>query len=187
MFGWGPNNIFEQDVPAPTPQPSVYEMSQLLADINTLTPEDHSEEYPLSSPTTEAALQTSDLDGNDDVEQEAPSHPELKDKTVEEGRFQDPCLPSPPHEPIPQAGSSEQRFDQESSQSEPDPSEECVREMERTACHLDTSYAITGQDTITQEASHLCLWNSGQRMLADWYMPRKSMCLSEAKTQIQFE
>ena len=128
-------------------------MSQFLADVNTPTPEDHSEEYPPSSPTTEAVLQTIDLDGDDDVEQEAPSHLELEDKIVEEGRLQDPCLPSPPHEPIPQEGSSEQRFNQESSQSEPDPSEECVREMERMVCHLDTSYAITGQDNITQETS----------------------------------
>ena len=62
LLGWGPNNIFEQDVPATSPQPSVYGMLQLLADVNTPTPEDHSEEYPPSSPTTEAVLQTSDLD-----------------------------------------------------------------------------------------------------------------------------
>ena len=66
-MGWGPNNIFEQDVPATSPQPSVYGMSQLLADVNTPTPEDHSEEYPPSTPTSEAVLQTSDLNEDDDV------------------------------------------------------------------------------------------------------------------------
>ena len=101
LLGWGPNNMFEQDVSVTSPQPSVYGILQHLADINTLTPEDHSEEYPPSPPTTEAALQTSDLEGDDDVEQEAPSHPELKDNIVEEGRVQDPCLPSPPREPFP--------------------------------------------------------------------------------------
>ena len=78
-LGWGPNNIFEQDVSATSPQPSVYRMSQLLADVNTPTPEDHSEKYPPSSPTTEAALQTSDLDWADEVEQAAPSQPELEE------------------------------------------------------------------------------------------------------------
>ena len=120
-------------------------MSLLLADVNTPTPDDHSEEYPPSSPTTEAVLQTGDLDGDNDVEQEAPSYPELEEETVEEGHHQDPCLPSLPREPIPQEGCSKQRFEQESNQSEPDLREECVREMERTACHLDTSNAIAGQ------------------------------------------
>ena len=101
LLGWGPNNIFEQDVPAPSPQPSIYGMSQLLADVNTPTPEDHSGECPPRSPTTEAALQPSDLDWNDDVEREAPSHPELEEETVEEGHHQDLCLPSPPREHIP--------------------------------------------------------------------------------------
>ena len=100
LLGWGPNNIFEQDVLATSPQPSVYGMLQLLADVNTPTPEDHSEEHPPSSPTAEAALQTKNLYGDDDFEQEAPSLLELENKTVEEGRFQDPCLPSPPLEPI---------------------------------------------------------------------------------------
>ena len=34
---------------------------------------------------------------------------------------------------------------------------------------------------ITQETSHHSLGICGKRMLADWYMPRKHMCLSEAK------
>ena len=76
LLGWGPNNIFEQDVLATYPQPSEYGMLHLSADVHTPTPEDHSEEHPPSSPTAEAVLQTRDLDGNDDVEQEAPSHSE---------------------------------------------------------------------------------------------------------------
>ena len=100
---------------------------------------------------------------------------------MEEGHRQDPCLPSPPREPIPHEWCSEQRFEQESSQSEPDLREECVREMERMACHLDTSNTIAGQDSNTQEAGHRHLGICGQRMLADWYTPRRSSVLPEAK------
>ena len=32
LFGCGGKDIFEQDAPAPSPQPSIYGMSQLLAD-----------------------------------------------------------------------------------------------------------------------------------------------------------
>ena len=120
-------------------------MLQLLVVINTPILEAHPGDYPPHSPTTEAALQTSDLDWVDEVEQVAPSQPELEEETVEEGHRQDPCLPSSPCEPIPREGCFEQRFEQEPSQSEPDLREECVREMERTACHLDTSNAIAGQ------------------------------------------
>ena len=74
---------------------------------------------------------------------------------MEEGYKLDPCLPSLLREPSPQyLGCSEQRFEQESSQLEPDLREECVREIERTACHLDTSNAIAGQGPNTQETSH---------------------------------
>ena len=38
MFGCGGNDIFEQDAPVPSPQPSSYGMSQLLAIINAPTP-----------------------------------------------------------------------------------------------------------------------------------------------------
>ena len=34
LFGLGGGTIFEQDVPAPTPQPSQYGLSQLMADLN---------------------------------------------------------------------------------------------------------------------------------------------------------
>ena len=93
LLGWGLNNLFEQDVLAPSPQPSLHGMSQLLAVVNTPTPEVHPGDYPPRSPTTEAALQTSDLDWVDEVEQVAPSQPELEEETVEEGHHQDPCLP----------------------------------------------------------------------------------------------
>ena len=62
-------------------------MLQLLADVNTPTPEDHSEEYPPRSPTTEAALKTSNLDWIAEVEQAAPSQPQLEEETVEEGCY----------------------------------------------------------------------------------------------------
>ena len=75
-------------------------MSQLLADINVSTLEEDPEDIPPCSPATEAALQPSDLVWADDVEQEAPSYPELEEEHVEAGRYQDPCLPSPPSEPI---------------------------------------------------------------------------------------
>ena len=78
MFGCGGNDIFEQDAPAPSPQPSLYGMLQLLADINAPTPEDHSGDYPPHSPTTEAALQPQNLDWNEEVEQESSSLPELE-------------------------------------------------------------------------------------------------------------
>ena len=156
-------------------------MLQLLADVNTLTPEDYPEDCCLHSPTTEAVLQTSDLDWVVEVEQTAPSQPELEEETVEEGHHQDPYLPSRPREPIPQEGCSEQRFEQESNQSEPDLREECVREMERTACHLDTSNTVAGQGPNAQETGHCHLGICGQCMLSDWYTPRRSTGLSEAK------
>ena len=116
-----------------------------------------------------------------DVKQVAPSQLELEEVTVEEGHYHRPCLPSPLCEPIPREGCSKQRFEQESSQSEPDLREECVREIERTACHLDTSNAITGQDSNTQEAGHRHLGICRQCMLAEWYRPRRSSVLPEAK------
>ena len=68
-----------------------------------------------------------------------------------------------------------------SNQSEPDLRDECVREMERTACRLDTSNAIVGQDSNTLEAGHRRLGICGQHMLAKWYTPRRSSVLPEAK------
>ena len=90
-------------------------MLQLLAVVNAPTPEVHPEDCPPRSPTTEAALQSCTLDWVVDVEQVAPSQPELEDVKVEEGHYQDPCLPSLPREPIPQdLGCFRQRLEQES-------------------------------------------------------------------------
>ena len=111
MFGCGGNNIFEQDAPAPSPQPSSYGKSQLLAVVNAPTPEVHPGDYPPRSPTTEAALQSCPLDWVVEVEQVGLSQLELEEETVEEGCYHDPCLPSPLCEPIPREGCSEQRFE----------------------------------------------------------------------------
>ena len=101
---------------------------------------------------------------------------------MEAGCYQDPCLPSPPCEPIPQDLEwSRQRFKQKSSQSEPDLREECVKEMEQRACHLDTSNVIAGQGSNSQETSHRCLGVFGQRMLRDWFKPKRNSVWPEAK------
>ena len=106
LLGWAPNNIFEQDVPAPSPQSSLHRMSQLLAVVNAPTLEVHREDCPTRSLATEAVLQSCPLDWIEDVEQVAPPQPELEEVTAEEGRYHDPCLPSPLREPIPQEGCS---------------------------------------------------------------------------------
>ena len=41
LCGCGATDIFEQDDPAPSPQPSIYGMLQFLADVNVPTPEDY--------------------------------------------------------------------------------------------------------------------------------------------------
>ena len=60
-------------------------MSQLLADVNAPTPEEYPGDCPPCSLATEAALQPSDLVWADDVEQAAPSYPELEEEIMEEG------------------------------------------------------------------------------------------------------
>ena len=52
LFGCGGTDIFEQDDPAPSPQPSLYGMSQLLADVNAPTPDYYPDDIPPSSPAT---------------------------------------------------------------------------------------------------------------------------------------
>ena len=95
----------------------------------------------------------------------------------------DPCLPSPSAEPIPQdLGCSRQRFEQESNQSEPiDQREESVRGMEHRACHLDTANAISGQGSNSQDTSHRRLGVCGQRMLRDWFTPKRNSVWPLAK------
>ena len=158
-------------------------MSQLIADINVPTPEEDPEDIPPHSLATVAALQPVKLDWNEEVEREAPPAPVLEEEVMEVGHFQDPCLPSPPREPIPEdLGCSRQRFKQESNQSKPsDLREECVREMECRACHLDTSNAISGQGSSSQETSHHWLGVCGQRMLRDWFTPKRNSVWPEAK------
>ena len=56
--------------------------------------------------------------------------------------------------------------------------------MDKMACHLDTSYAITGHNTVNQETSHHLLGICGQCILADWYTPRRTTVLSEAKLDL---
>ena len=53
--------------------------------------------------------------------------------------------------------------------------------MERTACLLDTSNAIAGQGPNTQDTSHRRLGVCGQRMLRDWFAPRRNTVWPEAK------
>merc|ERR1711867_49099 len=152
LFGFGGGTIFEQDVPAPTPQPSQYGLSQLVTDLNVPTQE-KDPDVPPRFLATELALQPIKLDWNKEVDAEAPSDPVSEEEVVEVVRYPDPCLPSPPCEPIPQdLGCSEQRFKQEqSNQSEPvDPREESIRVLEHGACHLDTANAILGQGSSSQ-------------------------------------
>ena len=87
LFGCGGKDIFEQDDPAPSPQPSIYGMSQLLADVNPPTLEEDPEDIPSHSPATEAALQSVNLDWNEEVQQEAPSSPVLEEEVVEVGCY----------------------------------------------------------------------------------------------------
>ena len=100
MFGCGGRDIFEQDdPPAPSPQSSLYGMSQLIRDVNLPTQEDP-EDIPPHSPETEAALQPTSLDLSAEVEWKAPFSLDLEE-VVEIGHFHDPCLSSPLAERIP--------------------------------------------------------------------------------------
>ena len=121
---------------------------QLIRDVNIPTQEDP--EVSPCSPRTEAALQPVSLDWNAEVEHNAPLPPVLEEDEQDVRHFQDPCLPSPPAEPIPlDQGCSRQRFEQESVQSEPNDHrvQEFVWEMECRASHQNTSDAITGHSS----------------------------------------
>ena len=115
LFGLGEGTIFEQDVPASTPQPSQYGLSQLIADLSVPTQE-KDPDVPPHSQATELALQLIKLDWNKEVDAEAPSDPVSEEEVVEVGRYPDPCLLSLPREPIPQdLRCSKQRFEQDQS------------------------------------------------------------------------
>ena len=45
LFGLGGKDLFEQEDPAPSPQPSLYGMSQLIADVNVPTQEEDPDEF----------------------------------------------------------------------------------------------------------------------------------------------
>ena len=61
LFGLGGKDHFEPEDPAPTPQPSLYGMSQLIVDVNVPTQEEDPD-VPPCSPATELALQRIKLD-----------------------------------------------------------------------------------------------------------------------------
>ena len=102
LFGCGGKDIFEQDDPAPAPQPSLCGISQLMIEVNVSTQKEDPDDGPPRNLATVAALWPVKLDWNAEVEAEAPSAPVLEEAVLEDGRFQDPCLPSPLCEPIPQ-------------------------------------------------------------------------------------
>ena len=132
-------------------------MLQLIKDVNVPTQEDP--EVPPHSQRTEAALRPVSLDWNTEVEHNAPLPPVLEEEEQDVGHYQDPCLPSPPAEPIPlDQGCSGQRFEQESVQSEPSGLrvQEFVWEMEHRASHQDTSDTIMGHSSKPHEVSNCC-------------------------------
>ena len=55
--------------------------------------------------------------------------------------------------------------------------------MKRRASHLDTSNAITGHSSSSQEVSNRRLGVCGQRMLQDWFQPKRNSGLLEAKVK----
>ena len=98
IFIYTNRDIFEDDPPPVPASPSLYGMSQLIADVNVPTQEDP--RVPARSPRTEAALQPVSLDWNAGVEHNTPLPPLLEEEEQDVGLYQDPCLPSPPAEPI---------------------------------------------------------------------------------------
>ena len=107
-------------------------------------------------------------------ERYAPLVPILEDDEQDVRLQQDPCLPSPPDEPIPLGmGCSWQKFEQESFQSEPNDQrvKEYVQEMQCRASHQDTSDAISGHSSKPQEVSNHRLGFVGGCMLHDCYQP----------------
>ena len=146
-------------------------MSHLIRDVNS-SPTQEDPGVRAHSPRTEAALQPVSLDWNAEVEHYAPLPPVLEEEEQDVRLNQDPCLPSPPAEPIPlDQGCSRQRFEQESFQSEPNDQrvQEFVQEMERRASHQDTSDAITGHSSKPQEVSNRHLELVWEHMLWDWF------------------
>ena len=116
LFVCADRDIFEDDSPPVPASPSLYGMSQLIRDVNS-SPTQEDPGVPARSPRTEAALKPVSLDWNAEVEHYAPLPPVLEEEEQDVGLKQDPCLPSPPAEPIPlDQGCSGQRFEQDSVQ-----------------------------------------------------------------------
>ena len=46
LFGLGGKDLFEQEDPAPSPQPSLYGMSQLITDVNVPTQKEDPDNHP---------------------------------------------------------------------------------------------------------------------------------------------
>ena len=53
--------------------------------------------------------------------------------------------------------------------------------MERRTCHMNTSNTTAGQGSNFQETSHCHLMVCGQRILRDWFTPRRNTVWPEAK------
>ena len=111
MLACGDRDIYDEDAP-----PSLYTLSQLVADVNVPTQEDP--EVPARSPRTEEALQPVHIgDWSSECEQNAPLDAGLEEQDVGQ---EDPCLPSQSAEPIPLGqGCSRQKFEPWSLQFEP--------------------------------------------------------------------
>ena len=104
MLACGDRDIYDKDAP-----PSLYTLSQLVADVNVPTQEDP--EVPAHSPRMEEALQPTNIgDWSSKCEQNAPLDAGMEEQEVGQ---EDPCLPSQSAEPIPLGqGCSRWKFEQ---------------------------------------------------------------------------
>ena len=56
--------------------------------------------------------------------------------------------------------------------------------MKRRASHLDTSKVIMGHSSSSQEVSNRHLGVCGERMLQDWFQPKRNSVWPEAKFKV---
>ena len=109
MIACGDRDIFDKDDPPVIPA-SLYNLSQLVRDVNS-SPTQEDPGVPARSPRTEAALQPVSLDWVTESELYAPLASILEDDEPDVRLQEDPCLSSPPAEPIPLGqGCSRQKF-----------------------------------------------------------------------------
>ena len=155
----------------------LYTASQLVRDLSSPTQEDpgvpaHSQvvaEILRDIPKPENFNWVAKMDAHNTEEQD--------------NGLMDPCLPSPSVE-LPQGqGSSRQKFEPWSFQSEPTDQkiQEFVQEAQRVASLQDTSFAISGHSSKPQEVSNCRLELVGERMLWDWYQPERGSVWAEQK------